>query len=444
MGIIKKFKAFFSLFKKKDFLKMLAVVAISAVLFVDVGYHISQSLADSLLTLPAKTGELRAGVSAEAYIVRSEEKIYSNMTGNVKYSISDGERVGKNENIAEVYYQSGGSASMIKTLENLYEIRSALVYASRRWDESSTADIDISLDSTVSLIAHMNSQGRVKDAEALKTTLHALLSSKESAVGVLDVRATLKKVNESIANIEEKIGKPAEHVNADNAGWFYYECDGYEGAVSYEGAFSLTVSEAERLFYDNFLEDYIQSLPEDEEDDSPALDDDSLGIYYKSDLIGKLVDSERWYVVTVVSREEARHFRTGNRYLCEFGDFEFEMMLEKAVFERGKDKVLLILSSDIMTPGFDYTRIQPVNIIYETYEGIKIPTSAVRNIDGVCGVYIRRGFLVQYREIEPLYAEDGVMIVKSDAKSSGEYYTLSENDNVIVRGSDLYVGRIIQ
>ena len=113
MGIIKKFKAFFSLFKKKDFLKMLAVVAISAVLFVDVGYHISQSLADSLLTLPAKTGELRAGVSAEAYIVRSEEKIYSNMTGNVKYSISDGERVGKNENIAEVYYQSGGSASMI-------------------------------------------------------------------------------------------------------------------------------------------------------------------------------------------------------------------------------------------------------------------------------------------------------------------------------------------
>ena len=61
------------------------------------------------------------------------------------------------------------------------------------------------------------------------------------------------------------------------------------------------------------------------------------------------------------------------------------------------------------------------------------------------GVYIKRGFIVQFREVIPLFAENGMMIVTNDKeRSSGSYKLIAQNDNVILKGTDLYDGKILK
>ena len=68
----------------------------------------------------------------------------------------------------------------------------------------------------------------------------------------------------------------------------------------------------------------------------------------------------------------------------------------------------------------------------------------MRYLDGVAGVYCLYGYRVVFREISPTFERDGLIIVDTDAKSTSDYRTLSYYDNMILKGFDLYVGKIIE
>ena len=90
-------------------------------------------------------------------------------------------------------------------------------------------------------------------------------------------------------------------------------------------------------------------------------------------------------------------------------------------------------------------RITTMTLTVETHEGFKIPTSAYTVYKGVHGVFILKGFVVQFREISVVYRKDSMMIAEPSPKDkSGLFKLLSENDNIIIKGEDLYDGKIIQ
>ena len=91
-----------------------------------------------------------------------------------------------------------------------------------------------------------------------------------------------------------------------------------------------------------------------------------------------------------------------------------------------------------MTEAIANLRGQDVNITANSYTGIRVSTSAVRAIDGVKGVYVKNGSVIQFKKIEVLYSNDVFTIV--DASNTGSDY-LKLYDEVVVEGRNLYDGK---
>ena len=130
----------------------------------------------------------------------------------------------------------------------------------------------------------------------------------------------------------------------------------------------------------------------------------------------------------------------------------------------GGDSFALILSSRMMPEGFDYTRMQPVQLVRNTYTGLRVPASSVRVVDGMTGVYVLEGSTVRFRLIKPVTVYEGMYIVETDPDGDGnvtadsgqdtaedtgdgneksKYSYLYLHDTVIVKGKGLYDGKVL-
>ena len=110
------------------------------------------------------------------------------------------------------------------------------------------------------------------------------------------------------------------------------------------------------------------------------------------------------------------------------------------------DKTVLVFKTDVMPSGFNYLRKQNVQIIEESYTGYKVPSNAVRVINGKKGVYILSGNTVKFKEITVLVEQDGYFIVEerpSYYEDPDCYDKLGLYDMIIVSGKNLYDGKII-
>ena len=114
----------------------------------------------------------------------------------------------------------------------------------------------------------------------------------------------------------------------------------------------------------------------------------------------------------------------------------------------------LILTSRLMPEGFDFARVQSVELVTEEYTGLRVPQSAVRVADGVTGVYILDGSTVRFCAVDILYRSDGICIVKEESgyessseieeeQEDGYVRRLSLHDSIITKGKGLYDGRVI-
>ena len=124
---------------------------------------------------------------------------------------------------------------------------------------------------------------------------------------------------------------------------------------------------------------------------------------------------------------------------------------------------LVILECDYMDEGLIEARQEPVEIGLGTYTGLRISKRAIHDDyvtkttydendnkhtekKKVQGVYVLYGSEVQFKQISILYAEDDYVICDTtpdeDELFNGE--TVSLYDKVILKGDDLYDGKVIE
>ena len=129
-----------------------------------------------------------------------------------------------------------------------------------------------------------------------------------------------------------------------------------------------------------------------------------------------------------------------------------------AVNVSGAKKAAVVLKCKIMNEELANMRIEDIEIIFSTVRGYKIPSSAVREVDGVKGVYILRSSLVNFREINIVWSEDDYVITAPPEQPDTSEMTPEERkkvlaslpkseieqyDEIIVKGKDLYDGKTI-
>ena len=367
-------------------------VALGAVaVVVYFGYHMLSTFSEPVTTAPAYTVTNSAYTNSTAYVIRDEAPISSSLSsGFADYRVSDGERVGKGEILCDVYPAAEEALrEQIAALDAEIALLEGILSSSATSGNISAVGEDVSADyaALMSALSRGDLAAAAKLSGSLRGSLSALAALSGEADGISTRLASLKAERAAaLTRLGGSIGK----VGAPSIGYFFSDCDGYEGVFTAE------------LIEKFNAEDFYAAI-------SAAPDEASF--------VGKIVSSPKWYAATPVSLKESENYTKGRSYRLTFpdnGGYSIEMTLEKLVYD-GEDGAVLLFSSSDLPEDFTYLRAQQVRIEYRVFEGYRIPVEAVRHYDGMTGVYTLHGGYVYFRRINVLYEGEGYYIVSKYA-----------------------------
>lgn len=410
-----------------NFVFHLASIIISAAAIIYLGYHFINSFSTEIETELAVLVTENDTVSLDAYILRNESVIYSSSAvseDNVGYLFSDGTKVKVGSTVANIYSGSHeGANESIVALDHQID----LLTQSQAGDDVSLSDaavIDSQIGTDYFTIRQSTEQDSYSNLQNRRDELLTLLNKRKIITGEVtnydSVIDTLTKERETLAAGYDSI---TESITTPSTGFFYTEVDGYEQIF--------TTDKVDDLTFESF-DAMVSSSPRS----------------YSDRAIGKVATDFEWYIISEATRESLRYFNEGWNYRVLFpynNDAEVIMQLDSIIEQTGTDRILLVLRASTIPEDFSFRRMQPVEIIRSSYTGYRVPISAARLVDGVQGVYILVGNIVEFRQIEVLLELDGYYIVaEQDVRDDPDYSKkLGLYDAIITGGKDLYVGKMI-
>ncbi len=412
----------------KSVAKYAISVVLSMILIAYLLYHISGGFQENIETVSAELTTREETLTISTTIMRDETVLFSPINGDVSLYYSDGDKLPVNTKVADVYSSAASSDIRKRILQLDKKIRilenSNMSESGKRTDTAST---DKLIWKELYSFLDNSANGNVSSALSESDALLALLNNRKIIVGsVSNYDEKIETLKKEKNELTEKLSQAESTVITDMAGYFYSAADGYENIFSSENISTLTYS-------------VFSSKKEMQAEDYSGTD--------KGYPIGKLVTDYLWYIACEIDTELLHNYSTGGYYDVKFphnGGVTINMYLFRILYEVGSDTAVLIFRTDIHPDGFNYLRNQTVQIVSKSYTGYRVPVSAVRMQDGVEGVYILQGSKVLFKRIETLFEYDGYLIVKEqDESASDSADWLAKNDFVIVKGKELYDGKIL-
>ncbi len=410
-----------------DYLKRVGVTVASVVVSVGlmayVSYHLWRSFTTDVVTATASKSTVTITEPSVGYIIREELVLTSGGDGIPVSAVSDGEKVGKHDLIAEMYSAgNGATATHIRELENEAELlRESLSDGTLTLRDTSVIDGQIlTLMRKINEAAEANSYATAESLrDELKTKLikRSLMNSTREEVEIM-----IADIAKEITELKRSLGAKHGSVYAPASGYYYSEADGYESIFSFDSVKDMT--------FDGF-EAMISSQP------SPI----------PADSAGKIVTNHIWYMAAVYEKSHVEFLAEGGKCTVSFiysGDTTLEMTVERIVRSNDGERVLVIFSSDRIPSEFDFSRSQPIEIVKESHTCFKIPVSAMRVVDGVRGVYVLDGNRVVFKAVSVISRyDDSYLLSGNPGGEIKKYDWLTLNDQIIIEGTGLYHGRIL-
>lgn len=368
-------------------------------------------------------------IEVSAFLFRDETVIPASQQGTNCYLAEDGTKVKLGQEVAVVY----SNPNDVKIQQRIQEIdkRIAVLEKSSLSTGASTTNIAM-LDKqinelTLSILRQADSNEFDKILRE-KEELAILMNRRQAIIQAENYSTELKSLTAERANLNASLTGASFIATSPDSGYFYSTVDGYEKFFTPQRLESLTADEFERL---------SEAVP-----DRAVINNSS----------GKLVLSSKWYIAVSLDKRTAEGFVDGRTYPILFqysNNAEIDMTVERRIVRSDKDVTILILSTRQMPSGFDYSRCQTVEMPRQSYEGLRVSTSAIRMKDGVTGVYAIVGTKIVFKPTEVLYTygsytvcaipKDPAYPNRRDVAYSSPTY-LSLHDSVVVDGNDIYDG----
>ncbi|MBE6811669.1 MAG: hypothetical protein E7523_02175 [Ruminococcaceae bacterium] len=400
------------------------------------GYHVFQITDDSLVeleTVTAKKITYVKSVEADAFVLRDE--CYIQGVGNTGYVVplvEDGTKVSGNDSVVNIF-RSESDAQIYYDLQDI-EADIAYYESIRNTSAVSTLSDITAYDEKVkasifSLIATIEDRN-IQELKAHTDSLRTSITKKNIAVGnSVDVSADLATL---YAERTQLLNKQTTYTSipAVVAGYYVNAADGYESVC---GAYS-------GLAFASDIEKITKNVKQIDSASVDALL--NLKPVEVNASYGKLITGFIWYIVCNVPTEEVADFYIGQRLQIDFPDEQAGGIECKvaAMNADGTGRTALILSATAMDANYANLRTAKVVISLETYTGIRVDQTALRVVDEQPGVYVLLGNVIRFRNIEPIYSEEEFAIVDASGKSG----YIKAFDEIILGGTDLYDGKLVQ
>ena len=410
------------------------VIALLFIVYIAIQFY--DSSVEKVTTVTAIEQTVNESIFTQGYFVRQEQYIENSATGTVVPVATDGKKVSKGNTVA-IAFGSDEDAANYTRIVNLkaelerYEKLSAVSPSSA----IDTKTMDLQISNSVSALMDGVLSGQLDTLTDSYSQLRDSIIKKQLVLGeTVDFQGIIDGIKAELARLESN-SITSKEILADASGYYINTVDGYEGFCDSSNVLSIPPESAEKLF---------AAEPKD----------------VPENVMGKIVTGFDWYIVCVLDIEKISSLSVGSTIMVDFPYAATEKLKADvvAVNVSGAKKAAVVLKCKIMNEELANMRIEDVELIFSTVRGYKIPSSAVREVDGVKGVYILRSSLVNFREINIVWSEDDYVITAPPEQPDTSEMTPEESkkvldslpeseveqyDEIIVKGKDLYDGKTI-
>ena len=420
--------------------------AIFLTVLVYFGVNLAAYFSDPYTTTVAFSYTGENAVTVSGYVVREEAVLEGG--GNLVYSSrSEGERVSRGGTVALIYptVQSLNDANTLRDLnsqmEQLQYAKSLAVgsQASARLDD----EISGALSDFRSALAGDNYTTASEKGQSLRT---AVLRRGYAYSGAGGLDASIEALQSRISELTASAETDVTRISAPKAGLFSGLVDGYEEVLTPE-----SIQEMTPTGYKN------------------------IGPSANVSGVGKMVYGDEWSFVTMMRSEDIKRLQVGDKVTVRFQkgmDRDMEMKVSYISADEGGRRVVTFIAQQYLYLA-TLLRHQNAQVIFESYDGIRVPRSAVRvdtqevtdendrpvldsrgnqKKQSVTCVYCLWGDTARLKPVKVLWQEEEYILVAPDeealnafsAEKARESRRLRAGDQVITAAAELYDGKVVQ
>lgn len=402
--------------KQGEFYLKLISILLAVVIAAYVLFSVILNSGSSYALETAVYCEVGDGVTVSGFVVRSEEVLVSN-SPIVVCELTEGERVGGGQRVA-TGYQSGSARENREELNSLKKQRDQLAYAAEGSDSSNAAALDGEISGMIVNLAVQTSQQRFSAARATASELKPLVlrrsvSGDDSAL----IRQRISDIDQRISVLSAQTSTGATAITVAESGYFSEQTDGLERILTPERVETMSLSELRAL----------------EEGEYSAPDH----------AIGRLIQGQKWYFIAEIPQARAEQCEEGELLTVNFADGALQglrMRVERIGAAEDGSCVIVLLCKK-MLQNVTALRRQTVDIVFDTYEGLRVPKAAIYYVNGETGVYILESARANWKKVEILFEYGNDYLVRWDDSDTDNLWP---KDEIILTAEDISDGKVME
>lgn len=393
-----------------------ATTAIALVLFLTflayAGVYAFRFVRGGAVTAEAVSATVSIGGIASGIIVR-EESVLESGEQYIDIIAAEGEKIGVGQAVALAMSSETGLQRANRTRELRLEIEraeNALRTSANQDDLIRRSEL---LRSAVLNLSASAARHELSSLDKCIADMRALAFRNEASPYT---QAELDALKLELASLESSKSADSVTVLSEKSGIFSRNVDGYEhlSLISLAG---LSPTSLQRL---------IDSQREVSEQ-----------------TFGKLVTNHKWYFAAVMNTADIRGLHVGQAAQLDFGRYYGSTVASTISYisPTVSGEVAVIFECTTALGELLSLREASANVVFEQYEGIRVPTSAIYTDEetGATFVWAITAMRLERKDVAVKYLEDGFCIVESSSDESA----LRVGDTIVAAGRDLYEGKVM-
>lgn len=374
----------------KSLTTKILVGVLSVLVLTTVGSQIYYRLHDKRDTEEAVLCDINENVPFNGVIIRNEKVVTYSGEGAIDYLYPDGSKVSVNSAIAEIYSSDEGiyaKRKIQKLNEQISDLERAQSPGTTNYVQPETLKTKIDDEYrqilTYSLNNDFTSLNKVKSDMSVVMNIYNIITNISK-----DYNAKISDLKNEAAELESK-STLVDTISAAEAGYFVSYCDGYESELNNESIDSLTQEDIERIT---------------DGANNPNIPDGA---------IGKMFDDYSCSIVGVVDADKRIIEGDTLQIMFSASNNVYDVEVVSVKPAEDDDKYIIVLSCDRLDEVLVKSRVQSIELIFEEYQGIKVPRKAIRFNGEQKGVYVILGNEITFKKIDVIYEGDDFVVSKN-------------------------------
>ncbi len=363
------------------------VVIITVIILVIIYaiYLVAKFVNNPTNTFIVANGELSKEETAIGYIVRDETVVKgSNYKNGMEKIKNEGEKVAKGDSIFRYY--STGEEGLKEKIANLNTEIQKVMESEKRVFPSDIKLLDSQIESELNSIYTVNSTQKIKE---YKKSISSAITKKAKISGDYSPAGSkLKELLNQKEEYEKQLDEGAEYIQATESGIVSYRVDGLEESLK-----SSNFANLNKEFLNNLTIKTGETIASSEE-------------------MGKIINNFQCYIVFNLDSDEAKSAKVGDSINIRIQNYgEAKANITNIIDEKDGSKTITIEISRNVENLIAYRKIS-FDVIWWSAKGFRIPTNAIKEVNGLSYVVRDRNGYYNKMLIKILKENDEYCIVR--------------------------------